>query len=385
MTPLPHSPWLLLALACSLGSLLSFCANLLCYRQPRRALFSAAGSGAAAARGISVLIPARNEEASIVAAVESVLASTGVEVELRVLDDASVDGTARLVEQIAMRDPRVMLLGAPPLPAGWNGKQHACAVLAKLASHQVLCFLDADVRLAPDALSVLLAELDRGKADLLSGFPLEETGTWLEKLLIPLIHFVLLCYLPVPFLRLFPRVPALGAGCGQVMMVRRAAYEASGGHTAIRETMHDGLLLPRLLRQHGFATDLFDLTGIARCRMYRGAAEVWHGLGKNATEGMAAPARIVQFSLMLFFGQVLPLVWLLVSVIAGAPLLWPAVAVAAGYLVRALALWRFRQSLLGALLHPLGVATLLVLQWWALGRKLLRRQAVWKQRAYDVG
>ena len=332
-----------------------------------------------------MLIPARNEEASIVAAVESVLASTGVELELRVLDDASVDRTAELVERIAQRDPRLVLLAAPPLPAGWNGKQHACAVLARLASHPVLCFLDADVRLTPDALSVLLEELDRGKADLLSGFPLEETGTWLERLLIPLIHFVLLCYLPVPFLRLFPRLPALAAGCGQVMMARRTAYEASGGHTAIRETMHDGLLLPRLLRRHGFPTELFDLTGIARCRMYRSAAEVWHGLGKNATEGMAAPGRILQFSFMLFFGQVLPLLWLFAALAAGTPLLWPGVAVASGYLVRALALWRFRQSLLGALLHPFGVATLLVLQWWALGRKLRKRQAMWKQRAYDVG
>ncbi len=380
MTPLPTSPWLLLALACSLGSLVTFCVNLLWYREPRQPV-----SAPLCPRAVSVLIPARNEEASIVAAVESVLASTGVEVELRVLDDASVDRTAALVEQIAARDPRVVLLGAPLLPAGWNGKQHACAVLAQLASHPVLCFLDADVRLTPDALSLLLAELDRGGADLLSGFPLEETGTWLEKLLIPLIHFVLLCYLPLPFLRVFPRVPALAAGCGQVMLVRREAYEASGGHAAIRETMHDGLLLPRLLRRHGFATDLFDLTGIARCRMYRSAAEVWHGLGKNATEGMAAPARIVQFSGMLFFGQVLPLLWLAASLVGRAPLFWPGVAVAAGYLVRALALWRFRQSLLGALLHPFGVAALLVLQWWALGRKLRRRQAVWKQRAYDVG
>ena len=67
------------------------------------------------------------------------------------------------------------------------------------------------------------------------------------------------------------------------------------------------------------------------------------------------------------------------------PLLWPALAVAAGYLVRLLALVRFRQSVFGAALHPVGIAILLALQWWALGRKLLGRRAVWKERAYDLG
>jgi glycosyltransferase involved in cell wall biosynthesis len=379
VTPLPRSPWLLLALGCSLGSCTAFCVNLWWYRAPRP------GSPNRRTGMVSVLIPARNEESSIVAAVESVLASTGVDLQLVVLDDASVDRTGELVKSIAARDGRVTLHAAPPLPAGWNGKQNACAALATFATHEVLCFLDADVRLEPGALAALLAELDAGGTDLVSGFPLEETGTWLEKLLIPLIHFVLLCYCPLPVLRRYPRRPSVAAGCGQIMLVRKEAYEASGGHGAIRETMHDGLLLPRLLREHGFATDLFDLTDLARCRMYRSAGEVWRGLSKNATEGMAAPKHILPFSATLFFGQVLPLFWLVVAAVRRRPLLWPALAVASGYLVRIVSAWRFRQSLLGALLHPPAVAVLLILQWWALISKLRGRQAIWKERAYDVG
>ena len=334
---------------------------------------------------VSVLIPARNEEASIVAAVRSVLASRGIALELLVLDDASVDRTGELVAELAAEDSRVTLHAAPPLPPGWNGKQHACAALARLARHDLLCFLDADVRLAPDALAQLSGELERSRNDLLSGFPLEEVGTWLEKLLIPLIHFVLLCYLPLPFARARPRSPVFAAGCGQIMLVRKRAYQSCGGHGAIRETMHDGLLLPRLFRENGFPTGLYDLTRLARCRMYRNASEVWRGLGKNATEGMAAPARIVPFSALLFFGQVLPFVWLPAAALAHGPLLWPALAVCSGYLVRLLAAWRFRQSWWSALLHPFGVLILIVHQWWSLGRKLRGRQTVWKQRAYDVG
>ncbi len=258
-------------------------------------------------------------------------------------------------------------------------------MLSRHAQYAQLCFLDADVRVVPNALADLLAQMKAGQLALLTGFPLEESGTWLEKMLIPLIHFVLLCYLPVPASLAYPRVPALAAGCGQLMLVNRDAYEASTGHAAIRQTMHDGILLPQLLRKHGFATGLVDLTELARCRMYRNAREVWQGLGKNATEGMAAPGRIVPFTVMLFFGQVMPVYWLAEVALRHGRLFWPLVAVLCGYVVRAISTLRFRQSVLGALLHPVAVAVLLVLQWWSLGRKLLGRQAVWKQRAYDVG
>src|SRR5438067_1365930 len=91
-------------------------------------------------RPVSVLIPARNEEACIAAAVESALSSRGVEVEVIVLDDHSGDGTADVVRGLAQQDSRVRLEEAPPLPAGWCGKQHACHVLASLARHDLLVF-----------------------------------------------------------------------------------------------------------------------------------------------------------------------------------------------------------------------------------------------------
>jgi hypothetical protein len=364
--------WLVgLALVCSVGPAVLFLVNLRLYQPP-----PAAGAGL---RAVSVLIPARNEEGSIGAALASVLASAGVEFEVIVLDDASTDGTAAIVAGVAARDGRVRLAQAPSLPAGWNGKQHACHVLASLARYEVLCFLDADVRLEAAALARLEQFLVESQARLVSGFPREETGTWLEWLLIPLIHFVLLGFLPFAMLRKEARNPAFAAGCGQIMMVERTAYSAAGGHGAIRESMHDGLRLPRLFREKGFATDLADLTSLARCRMYTDARGVWQGLVKNATEGMAAPARIVPFTVLLGAGQVLPLVMVMLS-----PGIWTGLALAASYLPRMLAAVRFRQSWRGVVLHPVGVTVLLVLQWYALGRKLLGYRATWKERACDV-
>lgn len=347
---------------------------------------------------VTVIVPARNEAAGIVACMQSVLASRGVDLRLVVVDDASTDGTAELVSALAGHDGRVQLLQSASLPAGWNGKQHACWQGAQAVQAQVLCFLDADVRLQPDALARTATLLVRDQAALVSGFPLEVTGTLLEKLLIPLIHFVLLGMLPMRFLRTGTS-PGFAAGCGQFLMVQRAAYLQSGGHAAIRHTMHDGLLLPRLLRRHGFATRLADITHLATCRMYRTAGEVWKGLAKNATEGLAAPARIVPLSAFLLMGQVAPLVLLLVAAArlryifpflgpplrVGMPAVWcAAAALVLSYLPRAINAVRYRQSWLSVALHPAGAATLLVLQWYALVQKLRGRSATWKQRTYSA-
>ena len=106
------------------------------------------------------------------------------------------------------------------------------------------------------------------------------------------------------------RHPAYAAGCGQLFLARRSAYEAAGGHAAIQASLHDGITLPRAFRAAGFRTDLCDLTEIATCRMYQTAGDVWRGLAKNATEGWHRPRMILPATAILLGGQVLPLVLL---------------------------------------------------------------------------
>lgn len=102
---------------------------------------------------------------------------------------------------------------------------------------------------------------------LASGVPRQELGTFSERLLLPLIHFVLLGYLPM-FMMRWTRRAGFSAGCGQLFIAQAEAYHASGGHSAIRATLHDGVKLPRAFRRAGFQTDLLDATDIATCRMY---------------------------------------------------------------------------------------------------------------------
>ena len=370
-------------MVCALAPAVMFSINYVLYREPRMVPVEQA------LPAVSVLIPARDEERAIRAAVESVLASEGVTLEVVVMDDASTDETGAIVAELAALDPRVRLERAPALPPGWNGKQHACWALAQVARHERMCFMDADVRLEPGALARMLGFQEESGAALVSGFPRQVTGTVMEWLLLPLIHFVLLGFLPLPGMRRTTN-PGYAAGCGQFLLVRRAEYFRSGGHVGIRETMHDGVRLPKLLREHGMKTDLADLTRLVRCRMYRSAGEVWSGLAKNATEGLAAPVRIVPISAVLILGQVLPfamLVWLLATrrQMAAFEAVFLFVAVWAAWLPSVLAAHRYQQKLRGAWLHPVGIAVLLVLQWYALLRKMTGGAVSWKARTYAVG
>ena len=177
---------------------------------------------------ISVLIPARNEEANIGRALQSVLANRDVTLEVVVLDDHSSDRTAAVVNEFAARDGRVRLELAPPLPPGWCGKQHACAALAGHGRFPLLVFMDADVRLTSNALARMAGLMTATNVALASGVPRQEVGTFWEKLLIPLIHFVLLGFLPIARMRR-SRKPAFAAGCGQLFMARADAYRTCGG------------------------------------------------------------------------------------------------------------------------------------------------------------
>jgi hypothetical protein len=357
------------------------CRNLALYRKPINATQPGVHAPGPAHPAVSVLIPARDEAANIEACIQSVLdAAEGVELELIVLDDHSTDDTAAIVSRLSQADPRIRLEHAPDLPQGWVGKQHACWVLAQRATHDTLIWIDADVRLAPGSfpgsLHALAQQLATGEAKLISGVPRQITGSAMERLIVPQVLLVLLGYLPIDRMRQSTQ-PGLGAGCGQLFVADRKAYFETGGHEQIKWTMHDGVALPRLFRRHNFLTDLFDATETATCRMYEGTSATWRGFMKNATEGMASPIAIVPWTVLLIGGHVLP--WVL---IACGVLTWPVLIACGLSLAMSVALaLRFKQGIYAAVLRPIGVMLLVMLQWQALFNRLRGKQPTWRGRA----
>ena len=332
---------------------------------------------------LSILIPARNEVERLPGLLEDLhQQKTLKQIEIIVLDDESDDGTGELIERYSKLDSRIRRISGSLLPTGWCGKQWACWNLALQARGEWLLFLDADVRLNPGSVDSWLESANRSGIALVSGIPRQITITFLEKLCIPLIHFVLLSFLPIWRMRRSTH-PSYSAGCGQWMLARSASYHEAGGHRAIASSMHDGILLPKTFRKAGYKTDLMDLTPEASCRMYNSGKEVWEGLMKNATEGVAAPGRIVPITVILLAGQVAP--WVLLASLNLVSSEWVPYVISGAFasiLPRALAAWRYQQSWMSVLLHPVGILVFLAIQWTALTRFMMGRRIEWRGRGY---
>jgi hypothetical protein len=360
--------------------------NLSIYRRPRpesEALRDAPPSGGPGALPrVSVCIPARNEEMNIAPVVRGALASRGVDVEVLVYDDQSTDGTPGILARLCAEDARVRAVPTQALPAGWNGKQWGCERMGQAARGEWLLFTDADVRFAPDCLVRALDEASRLRADLLSTIPREEVGSFLERMVVPLIHWMLFSWLPMPRMRT-TNDPATSAGCGQFLLVRREAWHAAGRHAAFRDSMHDGIRLPRNVRRAGLRSDLYDGSEGVRCRMYRGAAQTWRGFTKNAYEGLGSPVVLAVFTLLEAGGILLPWVWLVAAAVTGGMPLGPTVlawfAVGAQLVQRSMLAARFSQPAVCVLLHPVSIALLLAIQWRSWWLHVTKRRA-WKGR-----
>jgi hypothetical protein len=369
--------------------------NLAIYRpapSPTPAPNPSTPDAASAAPRISVCIPARNEEANIEPCVRSILAGSLHDIEVLVYNDQSTDRTGEILSRLASQDPRIRLPPTAPLPAGWNGKQFGCDTLGRAARGQWLLFTDADVRFEPDALARTLASAQQMDVRLLSTFPRQITGTLGEILAVPMIFFILFSYLPMPRMRR-TMDPSASAACGQFIFAQRDAYLASGGHAAFKDSMHDGVKMPRTFRRAGFKTDLFDGTDLCHVRMYNGLRQTWRGFAKNAFEGLGSIGLLLFITIVHALAHVLPWLVLIAAALSlagfahpwlDAAAAWPvwlfaALAVAANLAQRSILAARFAQSPLAVLLHPLGIIMMTAIQWHSWWLHITGRRA-WKGR-----
>ncbi len=227
---------------------------------------------------VSVIIPARNEEANIARTVRSVAAQQGVR-EILVVDDQSQDRTGEILESLKTEIAPLRALRIDSLPEGWQGKAYAAATGARAASGDWLLFTDADTEHFPGSLTALLERARNERADLLSVSPGQETPTWWERAVIPLVY--------VELARLYrfrevsdPGSPAAAAN-GQYLLIRRAVYEQAGGHEAVRGEVLEDVALARRVKAAGGRLVFIPGAAWVRTRMYGMFAEMWSGWTKN--------------------------------------------------------------------------------------------------------
>jgi chlorobactene glucosyltransferase len=318
---------------------------------------------------ISVLIPARDEERNIRACLESVLGQPGV-LEVILYDDHSSDRTRELVQEAAARDRRIRLARTDALPPGWCGKPFACRQLAAEARGEWLLFLDADTRPAAGAVAGMLGAARRRGVTMLSCWPGLEMQTFAERLLMPLLNFVVFTMYPAP-LAGWRREASLGIAHGACILCERRTYETIGGHAAVASEIFEDTRLSQVWRERGARSLCLDGQLVVRARMYASAREVWNGFLKNFRVGFRTAAGFWLFwcgHAVLFFG-VFFFDWRAAGIVL---------------LMRLLLAARFRHPLWSALLHPAGECFLLALGLasWRAARSA--RGLSWKGRHYRL-
>jgi chlorobactene glucosyltransferase len=339
---------------------------------------------------VSVIIPSRNEERNIERCVRSVLAALYPSLEVIVVNDHSTDATGEIARAIGREDNRLAVVDAPELPEGWFGKQWACATGAWIARGQLLLFTDADTRHAPDLLPRAVNALRDRDAALLSVAGHQEMHSFWERIIQPQMFGLLsIRYGGTEHVSNARRAVDVIAN-GQFILVRRDAYDAVGGHAAVRHRVAEDMALGQEFFRAGKRVVLMLALHQFSTHMYASLRELVQGWRKNIYAGgrhaalggragrFAYPALLLAIPII---GLAPPVALLLagIGVLSGAWLVWSAIVVAVSILFWA-AIYRFMgQSVAYAVLYPLGLAMVLFI---AIGGVIRGQRVEWKDRTY---
>jgi len=231
--------------------------------------------------GVSLLIPARDEEITLRRSLPLAAATEYPKLEILVLDDGSTDGTAAVVEQVAGGTQGVRLVRGTPPPAGWLGKCWACHQLAEIASGQILIFCDADVEVGPLAVQRTVATMQQSGADVLTALPKQLTPDLLSAAVVPLItQLPVLALLPLRLVE-WSHSDRLAMGNGQWLAFRRESYAQAGGHDAVRANVVEDMALARAAKASGMRLVVALAADDLAVRMYQNGAALRRGFQKN--------------------------------------------------------------------------------------------------------
>lgn len=224
---------------------------------------------------LAVIVPARNEAATLPRLLPSLLRQDYPSFEVLVVDDGSDDGTAAVAEAHGVR-----VISAGPLPSGWTGKPHACATGAAATHGEWLLFCDADTQHMPHGLRSAMAYVLENGAESLSVFPRQLCETFWEQLLLPYAYQHFFAGVASAAVNDPQRPQSLLNG--QYLLIRRDTYERVGGHAAVRGSVVEDVALGRVLKRASVRHQVARGEAIVQVRMYTGLGAIVAGFAKNS-------------------------------------------------------------------------------------------------------
>jgi chlorobactene glucosyltransferase len=355
-------------------------------------LDQASAPSSAQAPRVVIIVPARDEEANIGSCLEAVCAQDypADRLQIIVVDDHSSDATASIVQAFAARDRRITLIKCPPLPPRWVGKAHACWIAAQAAPAEAewLCFIDADVQLAPQCLSSAVKSATQQRIDLLSLVPRHELISFAERLMLP-CGLILLSFIQDLRQAQAPLGKAVTV-TGQFMLVRHDDYQAVGGHAAVYSAICEDWEFARRFKNSGRSVLLLSGEEVLSTRMYTGWQTLWPGLSKNLVDTLRGPATTLSLAvaaLVLAWAAVTVPLLDLVALAHHSPTAFPSLILALLGSVAVIGLHAgaalyFRIPLWYSLVFPLGYTVGAVMAFDSVRRRLSGRVS-WKGRIYS--
>lgn len=304
---------------------------------------------------VSILIPARNEAKSIERLLYTIMQQTYRKIEIVVLDDHSEDRTWAIAASVAHVEPRLRVVKGKKLPEGWTGKNWACHQLAREAAGEILLFIDADVQLAPEAVSSAVFSMEENRLSMLSVFPTQIMQSFGERLIVPLMNWLLLSFLPLRMVYSSSN-PKFVAANGQFILIRNDIYSDIGGHEAVSDRIVEDMEIARILKRSG--KRIMTLLGgeLVSCRMYSGIQDAVNGFTKNFYPGFNTAQHIFLAMLILLLAVfLLPFV----AVIESGLFIYPILAIVANRIFVSII---SKQSILyNILLHPLHMLMMVII------------------------
>lgn len=251
---------------------------------------------------VSILVPAKDEEATIAICVKRLLKQTYREIEVLVVDDRSDDRTAEIVTGLLPSDSRLRLIQIRDLPPDWTGKTHALFEAQKQAKGDWLLFVDADTELDETCVSRILADAVANGADLESLLPSLKSASFWERVIQPFAGICLMVFYPLNLVN-DPKRRDMGFANGQFILIRRTAYDAIGGHESVRDKFVEDIHLGRKVREAGLPLRVVLAPELVSVRMYVSLREIvrgWSRILYSAVDCRAWRLWILFFSILIF-------------------------------------------------------------------------------------